>query len=72
MFLDIPFISDIITLTQSQQALVDNCLVKENVHQISNDYKVHDQVLKTSILSSSDKLQPFFIGPHTIEQAHIP
>ena len=44
--------------------------MKENVHQISNDYKVHDQVLKTSILSLSDKLQPFFIGPYTIEQVH--
>ena len=28
MFLDIPFISDIITLTQSQQTLIDNCLLK--------------------------------------------
>ena len=70
MFLDIPFISDIITLTQSQQALIDNYLVKENAHQISNDYRVHNQVLKKSLLSLSDKLQPFFIGPYMIEQVH--
>ena len=70
MFLDIPFISDIITLTCARQTLIDNRLLKENACRISHDYKINDHVLKKSILSFSDKMQPSFTGLYQIEQVH--
>ena len=70
MFIDIPYISDILTITHSRQALIDNHLLKENAKRISHDYWTNEQVLKKSILSFSDKLQPSFTGPYMIEQVH--
>ena len=53
--------------THSRQALIDNRLLKENAKQISHDYQTGEPVLKKSILSFSDKLQPMFTGPYIIE-----
>ena len=70
MFFNLPFLTDIIALQNTQQHLVDICLLRENTDQISHDYQVSDQVLKKSVLSLSDKLKPSFTGPHEITQVH--
>ena len=71
MFFDLPFLTNIIALQNTQQHLVDMHLLRKNTACISHDYQVADQVLKKSILSLSDKLKPSFTGPHEITQVHM-
>ena len=70
MFIDIPYIADILTISRSRQALIDSRLLKENTKRISHDYRIGETVMKKSILSLSDKLLPSFTGPYIIEQVH--
>ena len=70
MFFDLPFLTNILTLQNTQQHLVDTRLLRENAAHISHDYQVSDQVLKKLVLSLSDKLKPSFTGPHEITQVH--
>ena len=70
MFFDLPFLTDIVALQETCQNLVDTRLFHENASHISHNYKVNDQILKKSVLSLSDKLQPLFTGPHLILQVH--
>ena len=68
MFFDLPFLTNIIALQNTQQHLVDTCLLRENTARISHEYQVADQVLKKSVLSLSDKMKPSFTRPHKITQ----
>ena len=70
MFVDIPYVADILTISRSRQALIDSRLLKENAKRISHDYRIGEPVMKKSILSLSDKLLPLFTGPYIIEQVH--
>ena len=70
MFFDFPFLTNIVTLQQTCQNLVNTHLFHGNASHISHDYKVDDQILKKSVLSLSDKLKPSFTGPHLILQVH--
>ena len=70
MFFDLPFLTNILALQNTQQHLVDMHLLCKNAAQISHDYQVSDQVLKKSVLSLSDKLKPSFTSPHEITQVH--
>ena len=70
MFVDIPYVADILTICRSRQALIDSRLLKENAKRISHDYRIGEPVMKKSILSLSDKLVPSFTGPYIIEQVH--
>ena len=56
MFIDIPYVADILTISRSRQALIDSHLLKENAKQISHYYRIGESVMKKSILSLSDKL----------------
>ena len=71
MFFDLPFLTDIIALQNTQQHLVDTRLLCENATCISHDYQVTNQVLKKSVLSLSDKMKPSFMGPHEITQVYM-
>ena len=70
MLFDLPFLTNIIALQNTWQHLVDMCLLCENTARISHDYQVTDQVLKKSVLSLSNKMKPWFTGPHEITQVH--
>ena len=70
MFINIPYVADILTISRSRQALIDSRLLKENAKRISHDYCIGESVMKKSILSLSDKLLPSFTGPYIIEQVH--
>ena len=70
MFFDLPFLTDILALQNTQQHLVDTCLLRENAACISHNYQVSDQILKKLVLSLSNKLKPSFTGPHEITQVH--
>ena len=70
MSLDIPLHADILTLQAHHQTLVNWCLLQNNASCVSHDYVVGKQVLKKSVLSLLDKLQPSFVGPFLITQVH--
>ena len=70
MFIDIPYIAGILTISRSRQALIDSRLLKENAKRISHDYCTGESAMKKSILSLSDKLLHSFTGPYIIEQVH--
>ena len=71
MVFDLPFLTNIIALQNTQQHLVDTRLLQENAAQISHNYHMSDQVLKKLVLLFSDKLKPSFTGPHEITQVHM-
>ena len=70
MFVDLPFLTDILALQNTWQHLVDTRLLHENAAQISHDYQVSTQVLKKLVLLLSSKLKPSFTSPHDITQVH--
>ena len=70
MFIDIPYVADILTISCSRQALINSRLLKENAKRISHDYHIGESVLKKSFLSLSDKLLPTFTGPYIIKRVH--
>ena len=70
MSLDIPLLSDILTLQAHCQTLVDWHLLQNNASCVSHDYIIGEQVLKKNVLSLSDKLQPSLVGPLLITQVH--
>ena len=70
MFLDIPFVADILALQKTRQLLVDQRLLKANAQRIKHDFKVGEKILKRRHLTFSDKLQPQFEGPYEIVQVH--
>lgn len=69
MLLDIPIISDILTLTQHRQAMIDKRLLRANAARISHDYKVGDLVYVKN-LQRTNKLEKIRIGPYPIIQVH--
>ena len=69
MLLDIPIISDILTLTQHRQAMIDKRLLRANAASISHDYKVGDLVYLKN-LQRTNKLDKIKIGPYPIIQVH--
>ena len=70
MMFDIPFLTDFITLQHSRQAVIDQCVQRANAHHLRHEFQIHDQILKKSVLSHSDKLVPSFTGPFEVIQVH--
>ena len=68
MFLDIPLITDLLTLTHNCQAAIDNCLLHANRHQLRHEFKVGQQVYDHTICKN--KLQLTYTGPYPILQVH--
>ena len=58
MFLNIPLISDVLTLQEARQEQVDQHVLQANASCYSYEWKIDDQVLKKEPLSLSDKMKP--------------
>lgn len=69
MFLDIPLISDIITLTKLRQAKIDQRLLKANARRSRHEYTVDQQVF-VKIPNRDSKLSLVRTGPFPILQVH--
>ena len=70
MMFDIPFLTDFITIQHSCQAVIDQCVQSVDAHCLRHEFQIHDQVLKKSVLSHSDKLVPSSMGPFEVIQVH--
>ena len=68
MFLDIPLITDLLTLTRHRQAAIDNRLLRANCHRLQHEFKVGQQVHVCMI--RKHKLQLPYTGPYPILQVH--
>ena len=70
MYLDIPLMADIITISEARQQIIAKRLEQANFKRISHEFKVGDQVLKRRVIGPRDKLRPTFSGPHRIVQVY--
>ena len=70
MFLDIPFITDLLTLRDLRQQKIDLRLLKANQRRVQHDFRVGEQVLKRQPVSPQDKLKPSNVGPFPITRVH--
>jgi transposase InsO family protein len=68
MFIDIPYVADLLLLRDKRQALIDYNLRRENNRRRNYDYQVGDQVLE--ILPAPTKLGHRTTGPFPILQIH--
>ena len=62
MFLDLPLVADLLTLTQHHQALIDCRLLRANARRIRHEYKVNDLVF-LRIHAPDSKLSLVRSGP---------
>ena len=70
MFLDLPFIADLLTIQAACQAQIDKRLLQANAKRISKDWKLQDRVLIRNAICAGDKLKPTFSGPFEIIIVH--
>ena len=70
MFLDIPLISDVLTLQEARQEQVDQHVLWAYASQFSHDWNVNDQALTDEPLSLSDKMKPEWTAPDIVEHVH--
>ena len=70
MFMDIPFLSDLITIHDLRQQRIDQRLLRANSSRLRHEFRVGEQVLKRQPVGARDKLRPSNTGPYTIEQVH--
>ena len=70
MLLNIPIVTDIISLTQNRQLQTDLRLERENQKRSRFDYEVGGQVYVDNHFSSADKLRPAWKGPFKILRVH--
>ena len=68
VFLNIPLVADILTLTQNRHALIDKRLIAANSRQTRHEFKVNDLVFQN--IPSKNKLDPIRDGPFPIIQVH--
>ena len=68
MIMDIPFVSDLLTIQQNKQQLIDQRLIDANRKRFSYDYNIGDKVLK--LIPDPDKLEPKAEGPFLIDRVH--
>ena len=69
MFLNLPVIADLITLTENRQALVDKRLLRANRGRASHDYKIRQKIYYKNF-SADNKMDPKRQGPFEIVQVH--
>ena len=67
---EIVLITDIITLQQHRQALVDRRLIKANSQRTRHEYKVGEFVYIDNKNTAAHKLKPIYSGPFPILQVH--
>jgi hypothetical protein len=68
MFIDIPYVADLLLLRDKRQALIDYNLRHENNCHRNYDYRIGDQVLE--LLPEPNKLGHHTRGPFSILQVH--
>ena len=68
MFLNLPLITDIITLTRQCQVQIDSRLVKINSCRIVHDYAVGDKVYYRNF--ARDKMDAVRFGPYEVLRVH--
>ena len=69
MFLNLPLVTDLLTLTQHCQALIDCYLLHANARHIHHEYKVNDLVF-LRVHAPDSKLSLICTGPFPILQVH--
>ena len=70
MLLNIPIVTDIISITHNRQLQTDLRLERENKRRSHHEYTVGQQVYLHNHYSAADKLKPAFLGPYKILQVH--
>jgi len=70
MFLDLPLVTDIVSLQKFRQARIDKALLKANNKRIRHEFKVNDYIYFHNKHNASDKLKPVWTGPCKILQVH--
>ena len=70
MFLDLPFIIDLLSLQQTRQQQIDLRLLKTNQRRRPHDWQVGEQVLVRNQIGPGDKLKPTYRGPFPIIRVH--
>ena len=70
MFLNIPLVADILTLTQHRQALVDKRLLRANAHRSFHDFRVGEMVFVNHYNTRANKLMRIRTGPFPIIRVH--
>ena len=68
MFLDLPFIADLITIQGKRQQLIDKNLRRQNQKRREFKYEVGQEVLIKSV--NPNKLEPKAHGPYVIKQVY--
>jgi transposase InsO family protein len=68
MFLNIPLVADILTLTRHRQALIDKRLIRANRTRSRHEYVVGQQIWL--LRNRTEKLELTHTGPWTIIQVH--
>ena len=70
MLLNVPIVTDIISISHNRQLQTDLRLMRENRRRSQYDYKVGDMVYINNHFSSSDKMKPAWVGPYKIIRVH--
>jgi len=68
MFVDLPFVADLLTIQQQRQRLIDADLRRRNVRRHDYDYQPGQYVLLA--VYNPDKLEERYIGPFRIHMVH--
>ena len=68
--LNIPIVTDIISISENRQLQTDLRLERENRRRSHFDYQVGQMVYINNHFSSADKLKPAWIGPYKIVKVH--
>ena len=69
MFLDVPYVADLLKIREKRQLIVDKDLRRENARRFAFDYKVGEQVLKKR--HEWSKLGERWDGPYEISRVHV-
>ena len=69
MFLDVPYVADLLAVRERRQLRVDDNLRRVNAKRTSHDYQVGDHVLKKR--HEWSKLGERWDGPYVIKRAHV-
>ena len=70
ILLNIPIVTDIVSITENRQLQTDLQLERENPKRSQINHQVGGNIFLNNHFSSSDKMKPAWIGPFSILQVH--
>ena len=70
MLLNVPIVTDIVSITKNRQLQTDLRLERENARRSQHDYEVGGFVYVDNHFSSADKLKTVWLGPYKILRVH--